>query len=134
MREARALPLGPPKQRAVLGFLLLHANESVSRERLVDGLWGDAAPPTVNAALSGYLMKLRRALANGDEEDAGLATRAPGGVLYVGADGAGGGGGWRGGWGWGAVRRSPIWPTSRSRSRRSAGSRNCASRHWRSGS
>jgi len=82
MREARALQLGSPKQRALLGFLLLHANEPVSRDRLVDELWGDAAPPTVNAALSGYLTKLRRALANGDE-DAVLATRAPGYVLQV---------------------------------------------------
>src|SRR5215208_6647743 len=82
MREARALPLGTPKQRALLGFLLLHANESVSRDRLVDELWGEAAPPTVNAALSGYLTKLRRALANGDDE-AVLATRPPGYVLRV---------------------------------------------------
>ena len=81
-REALALPLGSPKQRALLGFLLLHANESVSRDRLVDELWGDAAPPTVNTALSGYVMKLRRALANGDEEGV-LATRAPGYVLQV---------------------------------------------------
>jgi len=82
VREARALPLGTPKQRALLGFLLLHANESVSRDRLVDELWGEAAPPTVNAALSGYLTKLRRALANGDDE-AVLATRPPGYVLRV---------------------------------------------------
>src|SRR4051794_5029009 len=82
MREARTLPLGSPKQRALLGFLLLHANEPVSRDRLVDELWGDAAPPTVNAALSGYVMKLRRALANGDD-DGVLATRAPGYVLQV---------------------------------------------------
>src|SRR5215218_1509296 len=43
MREARALQLGSPKQRALLGFLLLHANEAVSRDRLVDELWGDGA-------------------------------------------------------------------------------------------
>jgi len=82
VREAHALPLGTPKQRALLGFLLLHANESVSRDRLVDELWGEAAPATVNAALSGYLTKLRRALANGDDESV-LATRAPGYVLQV---------------------------------------------------
>src|SRR5215208_1916315 len=82
VREAHALPLGTPKQRALLGFLLLHTNESVSRDRLVDELWGEAAPATVNAALSGYLTKLRRALANGDDESV-LATRAPGYVLQV---------------------------------------------------
>jgi len=52
MREARALQLGSPKQRALLGFLLLHANEPVSRDRLVDELWGDAAPPTVKRRLA----------------------------------------------------------------------------------
>src|SRR4051794_20906442 len=81
-RDARSLPLGSPKQRALLAVLLLHANEPLSRDRLVEELWGEAAPATVNAALSGYLTKLRRVLANGDGDDV-LATRAPGYVLHV---------------------------------------------------
>ena len=36
--EGRALALGGPKQRAVLAILLLHANELVPRDRLIDGL------------------------------------------------------------------------------------------------
>src|SRR3954452_9378653 len=83
--EERSLVLGSPKQRALLAVLLLHANEPVSRDRLVDELWGETAPATVNAALSGYLTKLRRALTNGDGESA-LATRAPGYVLHVAPD------------------------------------------------
>jgi len=35
------LPLGGRKQRALLALLLLNANRVVSRERLVDGLWGN---------------------------------------------------------------------------------------------
>jgi YVTN family beta-propeller protein len=83
MRGKRRLALGSPKQRALLGFLLLHANELVPRDRLIDELWGEAAPPTVNAVLNGYLSKLRRMLADGDEV---LATQAPGYVLRVPAE------------------------------------------------
>jgi DNA-binding SARP family transcriptional activator len=34
------LPLGGPKQRALLALLLLHANEVVSADSLIDRLWG----------------------------------------------------------------------------------------------
>jgi YVTN family beta-propeller protein len=74
--------LGSPKQRALLGFLLLHANELVPRERLIEELWGEAAPATVNAALNVYLSKLRRLLADGDGDQV-LATQPPGYVLRV---------------------------------------------------
>jgi DNA-binding SARP family transcriptional activator/outer membrane protein assembly factor BamB len=53
---------------------------------LIDELWGDAPPPTVNAALNGYLTKLRRLLANGAGAKV-LSTQAPGYVLSVAADG-----------------------------------------------
>ena len=50
--EARSngllLPLGGPRQRALLAYLLLHANEVVSAERLVDELWFE--PPLRGAA------------------------------------------------------------------------------------
>ena len=32
--------LGSEKQRSLLAILLLHANEVVSAEQLIDGLWG----------------------------------------------------------------------------------------------
>jgi DNA-binding SARP family transcriptional activator len=38
--EDGPVPLGGPKQRALVAFLLLHANEAVSRDRLIDALWG----------------------------------------------------------------------------------------------
>ena len=37
------LPLGGAKQRALLALLLLNANHVVSRERLIDELWGERA-------------------------------------------------------------------------------------------
>ena len=35
-----AIPLGGPKQRAVLAHLILRANHPVHADRLIDGLWG----------------------------------------------------------------------------------------------
>src|SRR6266508_2541312 len=42
--QGRLLPLGSAKQRALLAILLLHANEVVSRDRLIDELWGERPP------------------------------------------------------------------------------------------
>src|SRR5215470_10920667 len=54
--------LGTLKERLVLAVLLLHANEFVSRERLIDDLWGEAPPPTAQEAVYVYVSKLRKAL------------------------------------------------------------------------
>jgi YVTN family beta-propeller protein len=64
----------------------VHANEPLSRERLIEELWGDAAPRTVNAVLSVYLSRLRRLLAEGTGEQV-LLTHTTGYVLVVPADG-----------------------------------------------
>jgi DNA-binding NarL/FixJ family response regulator/DNA-binding winged helix-turn-helix (wHTH) protein len=55
--------LGTLKERLVLAVLLLHANEFVSRERLIDELWGVAPPATARKAVNVYVSKLRKALA-----------------------------------------------------------------------
>lgn len=54
------LDLGPPKQRAVLGALLIEANRVVSLDRLIDELWGDDPPPQATASLQAYISHLRR--------------------------------------------------------------------------
>jgi DNA-binding SARP family transcriptional activator len=72
----RQLELGGSKRRAVLAFLLLHANEVVSVDRLVDQLWGDKAPRNAAAALHTHVSRLRKEL--GPEV---VATRAWGYVL-----------------------------------------------------
>ena len=61
--EGEPVPLGRPKERLVLAVLLLHANEFVSRERLIDELWGPAPPPTAKKAVNVYISQLRKALA-----------------------------------------------------------------------
>src|SRR5690348_2957492 len=40
----RSLGLGGEKQRALLAILLLHRNEVVSADRLIDDLWGESPP------------------------------------------------------------------------------------------
>jgi DNA-binding SARP family transcriptional activator len=66
--DGRVLPLGSPKQAALLGLLLVHAGKTVSRDRLIEELWGEAPPATVDSALHVYLSRLRRLL-----ESAGAA-------------------------------------------------------------
>src|SRR5690348_9994841 len=61
--EGKPVPLGRLKERLVLAVLLLHANEFVSRERLIDELWGEAPPPTAKKAVNVYISQLRKALA-----------------------------------------------------------------------
>ena len=65
--------LGAAKQRALLGVLLLHANETVSTSRLVDALWGERPPGTAEKLVQGYVHALRKQL--GPDL---LETRAPG--------------------------------------------------------
>jgi peptide/nickel transport system substrate-binding protein len=60
--DGRELPLGGPKQRGLLAILLLEANERVSRDRLIEGLWGESAPPSAEHTLDGYVSRLRKTL------------------------------------------------------------------------
>jgi DNA-binding SARP family transcriptional activator len=64
------------KRRAVLALLVLHANEVVGKDRLIDELWGEKAPRTAAASLHNHISRLRKVL--GGEI---LATRAWGYVL-----------------------------------------------------
>jgi DNA-binding SARP family transcriptional activator/DNA-binding beta-propeller fold protein YncE len=60
--NGETVPLGGAKQRALLAALLLHANEAVSSEQLIDELWGEHAPPTAANTLQVHLSRLRRTL------------------------------------------------------------------------
>jgi DNA-binding SARP family transcriptional activator len=72
------LELGGVKQRSVLAMLLLHANEVVSSDRLIDALWGASPPLRAAKTIQVYVSRLRKAL-----PDDRLVTRAPGYVLYL---------------------------------------------------
>ena len=73
--------VGGRKPRALLAVLLLHANEVVPADRLIDELWGDDSPESAHAALRVNVSRLRRAL----PPDV-LTTRAPGYVVRVDPD------------------------------------------------
>src|SRR3954447_5500526 len=75
-----AVDIGSGKRRALLAHLLIHANEVVSSERLIDDLWSGSPPATAAKSVQVYVSQLRKALsANG----AALATRGSGYVLEI---------------------------------------------------
>jgi len=80
--EDRELQLGSPKQKAVLAVLLLHANEIVPTDRIVDMVWGDHPPRTAEHSVQIYISELRKALSNRTSSDM-IDTRPPGYVINV---------------------------------------------------
>ena len=113
--------LGPRKQRAVLAMLALEPGRTVSADRLAEGLWGDALPPSAAKMVQLYVSHLRRAL---DGDGVRIVTHGRGYELAARATarstrcarerlrGARRGRARR--WRCGAASRSPTWPTSRS--------------------
>lgn len=74
------------RQRAVLGVLLLHANQTVSRDQLVDALW-DVPPRSAIANLQTHISGLRRAFSAAPPDLAlRLETRGSGYNLSVDRD------------------------------------------------
>ena len=71
--------VGGARQRALLAVLLLHANETLSGDRLADELWGDRPPATAAKTVQVYISRLRRALGDGGM----IATREHGYELQV---------------------------------------------------
>ena len=76
------IPLGSPKQKAVLAVLLLNANEIVSTDRIIDLVWGDAPPRTAEHSVQIYVSELRKSLNSGSAGD-WIVTRPPGYVMNV---------------------------------------------------
>ncbi len=70
--------LGGPRPRALLALLLLNANEVVSVDRLIDGIWGEKPPASGQSALQVHVHALRQAL--GADR---IVTRPPGYLLRV---------------------------------------------------
>jgi DNA-binding SARP family transcriptional activator len=74
------LLLAGGRQRALLALLLIHRNEVVATERLIDALWGERPPPSAPKALQNAVLQVRRALA---EHATALRTEHGGYVLRV---------------------------------------------------
>lgn len=83
------VPLGGVKQRAALGFLLLHANRVVATSKLLQALWSRDVPPTARKMLQNAVSGLRGVLTphgSSTEGSALLLTHAPGYLLRVDPD------------------------------------------------
>ena len=76
--EGGEVSLGGPKPRALLAVLLLHPNEVVPADRLIEELWGEDLPERAAAALRVNVSRLRKAL----PQDV-LTTRSPGYLVRV---------------------------------------------------
>jgi DNA-binding SARP family transcriptional activator len=74
----RAVELPGTKHRTLLAMLLVHANEVVSTERLIEALWEQERPPRAHKTLQVYVSQLRKAL--GADR---VRTQAPGYLLRV---------------------------------------------------
>jgi DNA-binding SARP family transcriptional activator len=80
-RDGRRIEVRGRKRRALLAILVLHANEVVRRERLLEELWGENPPPTATASLHNQVSRLRKDL--GAEV---VVTRPSGYVLRTNAE------------------------------------------------
>jgi DNA-binding SARP family transcriptional activator/streptogramin lyase len=77
-KDGGELPLGAGRQRALLALLLVHANELVSSEQLIEELWSGRPSPSAQKTLQGWVSQLRRALTADT-----ILTRSSGYVLVA---------------------------------------------------
>ena len=85
-RSGRAVPLGGPRQRAVLALLLVEANRVVSLDRLAEDIWAGRPPDGWVTTVQIYVSHLRQALEPGRARGAAgevLVTRGRGYLLRV---------------------------------------------------
>src|ERR1700756_4667686 len=81
------VPVGAPKQRAVMAMLLINRNRPVSVESLINAVWGEEPVPAARTSIQAHVSNLRRLL-----RDAGvdpyqvLASAPPGYQLSVADD------------------------------------------------
>src|SRR5689334_18147879 len=84
--DDRLVGLGGEKPRALLAILLLHRNEVVSADRLIDDLWGESPPETALRTLQAYVSRLRKVLGRNGASRAGRpegVSAGNGGVLLT---------------------------------------------------
>jgi len=63
--DGTPIELGGQKRRALLAALLLKADEVVTRDELIDALWGEDPPDTARNTLQVYVSQLRKLLPEG---------------------------------------------------------------------
>lgn len=85
--DGRLVPLGTPKQRAVLAMLVINRNRPVGVDALITALWEEWPPSGARASIHSYVSNLRK-LVSGADVDARvvLAAAPPGYRLTVAED------------------------------------------------
>jgi DNA-binding SARP family transcriptional activator len=76
--DERPLALGGVKPRSVLAILLMHANELVTTDQLIDQIWGGTPPASAGKNVQVLVSRLRKVL-----EPERLTTHPGGYVLHV---------------------------------------------------
>ena len=81
--DGAPVPIGGPKQRALLAILLLSPNRVVSRDRLIAELFAEQSVNSADHALRNQVSRLRKVLSPAAVDEPRLAARAPGYLLRV---------------------------------------------------
>ena len=81
--DGQPVLLGGNRQRAVLAVLLLHANEVLPRDLLVEESWSGRPPPGAPGTLQTYISRLRRVMA---DSGATIVCRGDGYQLVIDPD------------------------------------------------
>jgi DNA-binding SARP family transcriptional activator len=84
--DGASVPLGTPKQRAVLAMLVMSRNRPVSSESLVHAAWERFPPPEPKASLHSYVSNLRRLVASAGQDPRTVLASAPPGYRLTVAD------------------------------------------------
>ena len=82
--EGTPVPLGAPKQRAVLAMLVINRNRPVGVESLINAVWDESPVPAARASIQTHVSNLRRILDDaGVDPHTALASAPPGYRLSV---------------------------------------------------
>lgn len=75
--DGTLVPLGTPKQRAVLAMLLMNRNSPVGVDRLITALWDESPPSGARASIHSYVSNLRKLLTGAGVDPRTVLVAAP---------------------------------------------------------
>jgi SARP family transcriptional regulator, regulator of embCAB operon len=75
--DGEPVPLGAPKQRAVLAMFVLNCNRPVAIESLIDAVWDQSPVPAARVTVQSYVSNLRRLLSSAGFDPHGVLAKAP---------------------------------------------------------
>ena len=82
--DGTSVPLGAPKQRAVLAMLVINRNRPVSVDALINAVWDHSPVPAARTSIHSYVSRLRGLVSNaGHDPNTVLASAPPGYQLSV---------------------------------------------------